>query len=360
MPLPPLPPMARRSDWLGLKQDLPRKRRIWLAVLSFLLPLALWSLISYVPWLWHPLVHVTDPGEVEFFSEGMELPKADFASGNEEAVKLGLTPGQGHRVNPVYLPAPHEVAKAFYTAFLTEPRLPNEPWLHESLGHSIRVIFWGFFLSSLVGVPLGILCGAYRLVSRLQEPFIEFFRYLPAPAFGALCVAVLGINDAPKIAIIVIGTFFQQVLVISNTVRKVDPSLIEAAETLGARGFNMLRRVIVPASLSDIFNDMRILLGWAWTYLIVAEVIGTMSGITFFINQQARYRNFDNVYAAIAMIGIIGFTTDLILAWLGQRLFPWKRRGATTPGTGLWARCLAWIRREPEGLPIKSAEPTIP
>ena len=92
-------------------------------------------------------------------------------------------------MNPVYLPAPHEVARAFYTAFTTEPRLPNEPWLHESLGHSIRTIFWGFFLSSLVGVPLGILCGTYRFFSRLQEPFIEFFRYLPAPAFGALCVA---------------------------------------------------------------------------------------------------------------------------------------------------------------------------
>jgi NitT/TauT family transport system permease protein len=84
-------------------------------------------------------------------------------------------------------------------------------------------------------------------------------------------------------------------------------------------------RVIIPASFTDIYTDMRILLGWAWTYLIVAEVVGTMSGITFFINQQARYRNFDNVYAAIMMIGIIGLTTDIALAWLGKALFPWKR-----------------------------------
>jgi len=350
--------MARTSDWLGLKQDLPPRRRWWLAVMSFLIPLGVWSMISYVPWLWHPLVHVTDPGEVEFFSEGMELPRADFAMGNAEAIKNGLAPGDGHRVNPVYLPAPHHVARAFYTAFLSEPRLPNEPWLHQSLGHSIRVIFWGFLISSLVGVPLGILCGSYRLVSRLHEPFVEFFRYLPAPAFGALCVAVLGIHDAPKIAIIVLGTFFQQVLVISNTVRKVDPSLIEAAETLGARGWPLLRRVIIPASISDIFNDMRILLGWAWTYLIVAEVIGTMSGITFFINQQARYRNFDNVYAAIGMIGIIGFTTDYVLAWLGTRLFPWKRRAHTATRTGGWARFLSRVRRGPADLALKPAQPS--
>jgi NitT/TauT family transport system permease protein len=90
-------------------------------------------------------------------------------------------------------------------------------------GHSISTIFWGFVISSIFGVPLGILCGTYRFFSRLQEPFIEFFRYLPAPAFGALCVAILGIDDAPKIAIIFIGTFFQQVLVIATPCARSTP-----------------------------------------------------------------------------------------------------------------------------------------
>ena len=313
------------SDWLGLRTELPPKRRLQLTILSFLIPLGIWSLVSYVPWLWHPLVRITEPAEVEFFTEEMEVPVADFARERDGALAKGKSLPEGYRVNPVYFPPPHAVARAFVTAFQTPPRLPNEPWLHESLGHSIRTIFWGFVVSSIFGVPLGILCGTYRFFSRLQEPFIEFFRYLPAPAFGALCVAVLGINDAPKIAIIFIGTFFQQVLVISNTVRKVDSGLIEAAQTLGASGWKLVRSVIVPATLTDVYTDVRILLGWAWTYLIVAEVVGTMSGITYFINQQARYRNFDNVYAAIAMIGLIGFGTDLALAWLGRVLFPWKR-----------------------------------
>ena len=256
----------------------------------------------------------------------------------EKARVSGTALPVGTRVNPVYLPAPHEVARAFYTAFITPPRLPNEPWLHESLGHSIRTIFWGFLFSSILGVPLGILCGSFRFFARLQEPFIEFFRYLPAPAFGALCVAVLGIDDGPKIAIIFIGTFFQQVLVIANSVRKVDPALVEAAQTLGTSSRNLVRRVIIPATITDIYTDLRILLGWAWTYLIVAEVVGTMSGITYFINQQARYRNFDNVYAAIAMIGIIGFATDLFLAWLGRMLFPWKRRARKSSGMFAWMR----------------------
>jgi NitT/TauT family transport system permease protein len=313
-------------DWLGLKEDLPHRRKVLLTVLSFLAPLVLWCAVSYIPWLWHPNMRVTVPGDVDYFVEDMDIPRADFQRELEKVRATGGTLPEGIRVNPVYLPAPHQVARAFYTAFTTEPRLPNEPWLHQSLGHSIRTILWGFFVSSIFGVPLGILCGTYRFFSKLQEPFIEFFRYLPAPAFGALCVAILGIDDGPKIAIIFIGTFFQQVLVISNTVRKVDPALVEAAQTLGARGWKLVRRVVIPAAITDIYTDMRILLGWAWTYLIVAEVVGTMSGITFFINQQARYRNFDNVFAAIGMIGIIGFTSDIFLAWLSTVLFPRKRK----------------------------------
>lgn len=333
-------------DWLGLKNELPRHRKLTLLAMSFLAPLMLWCAISYIPGLWHPLVHVTSVGSVDYFVTDMDVPRATFDQEVAKARAAGEEAPQGYLVNPVYLPAPHKVVRAFYTAFKTPPRLQNEPWLHESLGHSIRTIFLGFVFSSLVGLPLGILCGSYRFFAKLQEPFIEFFRYLPAPAFGALCVAVLGIDDAPKIAIIFIGTFFQQVLVIANTVRKVDPALIEAAQTLGARGIRLVTRVIIPAAITDIYTDMRILLGWAWTYLIVAEVVGTMSGITLFINQQARYRNFDNVYAAIAMIGIIGLFTDIFLSWLGTVLFPWKRRARG--GSSMFARLKKLTPKSPQ------------
>jgi NitT/TauT family transport system permease protein len=175
-------------------------------------------------------------------------------------------------------------------------------------------------------VPLGVLCGTYAAFARLNEPFIEFFRYLPAPAFGALAVAILGIYDGPKVAIIVIGTLFQQVLIVANTTRKLDPGLVEASLTLGAKkAGTLLRRVVIPGILPDLYRDQRILLGWAWTYLIVAELIGTSSGITWFITQQARYQHFDNVFAAIIIIGIIGLGTDMLLALASRRLFPWDR-----------------------------------
>ena len=313
------------KPWFAVRKELSSRRRTFLAVMSFVFPLLVWSLVSYVPFVWHPQVEIIEPGAVDYFRAGMLVDRSVFENERETLRAEDRELPTGTRSNPVYLPAPHEVVRALYTAFSTEPQRRNEEWLHESLANSIQVIFWGFFLSSLIGVPLGILAGTYVAVSRLTEPFVEFFRYLPAPAFGALAVAILGIHDAPKIAIIFIGTFFQQVLVVANTTRKLDPSLLEAAMTLGARNGGLLFKVVIPGIASDLYRDMRILLGWAWTYLIVAEMIGASSGITWFITQQARYKNFDNVFAAILIIGIIGLTTDIILAWLGRRLFPWQR-----------------------------------
>ncbi len=299
-----------------------------LTIASFLLPLLLWCAVSYVPVLWHPYVEVSEPGSVAYFREGMLVERQKFAEEEASARAEGLQLPEGERANPVYLPAPHEVAVALYTGFSTPPERRSERWLHESLWHSITIIFWGFAYSCLLGVPLGVLCGAYTAMARLHEPFIEFFRYFPAPAFGALAVAVLGIHDAPKVAIIFIGTFFQMVLVVANTTRKLDLRYIEAAMTLGADRLRLLFRVVVPGILPDLFRDLRILLGWAWTYLIVAELIGTSSGITWFITQQARYKNFDKVFAAIIVIGLIGLLSDVILARLGRRLFPWQRVAA--------------------------------
>ena len=315
------------APWLAPRVALSPQRERVLTVLSFLLPLFVWGMVSYVPFIWHPNIEITEPGSLSYFQEGMQIERASFQEEYDRQMEAGGELPQGVRANPVYLPAPHEVAIAFYTSFTTEPSRRSEQWLHESLWHSIQIIFWGFTLSSLIGVPLGILCGTFETISRLQEPFVEFFRYLPAPAFGALAVAILGIYDGPKIAIIFIGTFFQQVLVISNTTRKLDLALLEAALTLGATRLQLLFKVVIPGILPQLYKDQRILLGWAWTYLIVAELIGTSSGITWFITQQARYQNFENVFAAIMMIGIIGLLSDILLARLGKRLFPWERSG---------------------------------
>jgi NitT/TauT family transport system permease protein len=314
-----------RAKWLQVLKPLsPRARRV-LSGLSFVLPILLWCLVSYVPAVWHPQVLITKPGSVQYLEPGMRMDRDDFEDAVTDAVNEGKPPPEGTPSNPIYLPAPHEVALALYTSFTQAPVSQDGQWLHQSLWHSIQIIFWGFVISSVIGVPLGVLCGTFGVFARLSEPFIEFFRYLPAPAFGALAVAILGIYDGPKITIIVIGTLFQQVLIIANTTRKLDVGLVEAALTLGTRNAQLLGKVVIPGILPDLYRDQRILLGWAWTYLIVAELIGTTSGITWFITLQARYQHFANVYAAIIIIGIIGVGTDMFLALLGRRLFPWER-----------------------------------
>ena len=293
--------------------------------MAFVLPLGTWSAFSYFPFLWHPQVLIQQTGGT-YFREDDRVDKKDFQQENQRVAIDGGQQAIGRRVNPSYLPAPHEVGKAFYVAFKTPPRRKGDKWLHQSIWDSIEVIFWGFMLSSIIGVPLGILCGSFFFFSRLNEPFIDFVRYMPAPAFGPLAVAILGINDAPKISIVIIGTFFQQVLVIANTTRQFDNSLIETAQTLGADRLKLIRSVIIPGILPELYRNMRILLGWAWTYLIVAEIIGAKSGISLFITQQAKYRNYDNVFAGIIIIGLIGFLTDQILGLIGNQLFVWEER----------------------------------
>ncbi|XXR55757.1 ABC transporter permease [Sorangium sp. So ce385] len=348
-PLPRAAGGARRarpgalSGLLAVQRPLPRRAGLTLAALAFVLPLAAWCVVSYVPFVWHPLVRVIDPGDAAapgayaYIAEGQLVDREVFDGRNLELAQAGRPLARGERANPVFLPAPHEVGRAFHAAFATPPQRTGDTWLHESLLQSCQVIFWGFFYAALLGVPLGVLCGAFALFSRLVEPFVDFVRYMPAPVFGALAVAVLGLGDAPKIAIIFIGVFFQMVLVVANTVRSVDPALLQAAQTLGARPRQLVAHVVLPAALPALFRDLRILLGCAWTYLVVAELIGEKSGLSAFLYQQQRYRSFANVYAGIIIIGLIGLATDQLLALLGRHLFPWE-----TGDTALarWARGL--------------------
>jgi NitT/TauT family transport system permease protein len=316
--------VAQPTAWFAIRRDLPPQRAAAALLGGLLLPFVLWAAVSYVPFIWHPYIKIVDAGGSTELEAGMRVEPGQLATENARLAAAGKPTASGVRANPMFLPAPHEALRAVFTAFATEPVRPGDPWLHQSLLHSIKIIIWGFLLSALFGVPLGILCGTFAFFSRAAEPFTDFIRYMPAPAFGALAVAVLGIHDAPKVAIIFIGTYFQMVLVIANTTRLLDASLIEAAQTLGANRKQLLTKVVIPGIVPNLYNDLRILLGWAWTYLIVAELIGASSGISYFINQQGKYRNYDNVFAGIIIIGLVGLVTDQVLALASRFLFPWQ------------------------------------
>lgn len=262
---------------------------------------------------------------------------------------------QGISANPVYLPAPHEVVIKGFQDFTAEPD-GDKPSMMDRYKHSLKIVFLGFLLAALIGVPLGVLCGTFDFFSKLFEPFIDFFRYMPAPAFSTLLVAVFLAHDAPKIALVFVGTFFQLVLVVANTTRQLERPLLEAAQTLGAKHLTLIRRVILPGITPNLYNDMRILLGWAWTWLVIAELIGVKSGLTEFLETQGRWRNFDSVFPIIILIGISGFVTDQFLSSLRKYLFPWTPEAAGKKH-GLIARLIVWLLdRNAYGSPLNGKD----
>lgn len=338
-----------RPTLFAIRREPSPGRSLVLKAMSFLLPLMLWCVVSYVPGVWHPLVRITDAGD-SFFRAGTTIDRTSMDAANAKLAAAGGRSIAGDPENPVYLPAPHRVALAFYTAFTTPPLRKDDPWLHESLAHSLRIIATGFGLACVVGVPVGILCGTFPGVSRVVEPVVDFVRYMPPPVFGALAVAVLGLYDGPKTAIIFVGTVFCMVRVVANTTRQLDPALLEAAMTLGAGRRRLLVGVILPGVLPNLYNDLRILLGAAWTLLTVAELIGVLTGISYFIDRQGKYFRFENVYAGIIMIGLLGMLVDKALTVIGARLFPWQGK----PAAGYWGEVKAVLY----GGPARRLAPT--
>jgi NitT/TauT family transport system permease protein len=434
---------ANRVPWFAVRRDLGARRNSMLSLASFIGPVAIWCLVSYCPYIWHPDVRLQiaanredvntvfvagDRVSREYFPEyqasirrmndavrakreagetysarenkkllrqiaplatangwiSTELEKDDavihalwleVADGRKVSARPPLTQEnlaiarenaailkaasethdpakfptvpfaqmipQGLPSNPDYLPAPHEVLVMGWREF-KRPVEANQLSLTDRLSHSVRIVFGGFLIACLIGVPLGVLCGTYQFFSRLFEPFIDFFRYMPAPAFSTLLVALFAANDAPKIALVVVGTLFQMVLVIAKTTRLLDVSLLEAAQTLGASQRQLVTRVVIPGILPNLYNDMRILLGWAWTWLVIAELIGVKSGLTELIETQGRWRNFDRVFPIIILIGMLGFCTDQFLARLHRVFFPYAEANQNQK-PGLAGRFLHWL-----------------
>jgi NitT/TauT family transport system permease protein len=185
-------------------------------------------------------------------------------------------------------------------------------------------VIGGFVLAALVAVPLGILMGAYKPIEALLEPFVSFARYLPASAFIPLLILWAGIGEMQKLLVIFIGSVFQIILMVAITVSQVRRELVEAALTLGARDRGILGRVLIPASAPNIAEILRLVLGWAWTYVIVAELIGASSGIGYMIIASQALLATGQIIFGIIVIGIIGLISDFAFKALNRWLFPWR------------------------------------
>ena len=196
---------------------------------------------------------------------------------------------------------------------------------HYDIGVTIWRVVGGFTLAALVAVPLGILMGAYKPIEAFLEPFVSFARYLPASAFIPLLILWAGIGELQKLLVIFIGSVFQIILMVAVTVASTRRDLVEAALTLGARDRGILGRVLIPSSAPDIAEILRLVLGWAWTYVIVAELIGSSSGIGHMIIDSQALLATGQMIFGIIVIGIIGLISDYLFKAANRRLFPWSQ-----------------------------------
>ncbi|HEU0258832.1 MAG TPA: ABC transporter permease [Burkholderiales bacterium] len=185
-------------------------------------------------------------------------------------------------------------------------------------------VFGGFLLAAAIGIPLGMAMGAYKPIEAFFEPFISFSRYLPASAFIPLLILWAGTGEAQKLAVIFVGSFFQIVLMVAVSVGNTRRDLVEAAYTLGASDRAIVTRVLLPAAAPEIAEISRLVLGWAWTYVIVAELIGASSGIGHMIMDSQALLNTGQIIFGIVVIGVIGLVSDYLFKALNRRLFPWS------------------------------------
>ena len=203
-------------------------------------------------------------------------------------------------------------------------RLLTVHGFHRDIGITIWRVVGGFLIAAVIGVPLGILMGAYKPVEAFFEPFVSFARYLPASAFIPLLILWAGIGEAQKLMVIFIGSFFQIVLMVAVVVGATRHDLVEAAYTLGASSAGVVRRVLLPSSAPDIAETLRLVLGWAWTYVIVAELIGASSGIGHMITDSQALLDTGQIIFGIVVIGLIGLVSDYLFKLANRWLFPWR------------------------------------
>ncbi|MDR7519198.1 MAG: ABC transporter permease [Armatimonadota bacterium] len=225
----------------------------------------------------------------------------------------------GGFVAPLFLPSPSAIIGAAADLLADGSLL-----VHTQA--SVTVIVTGWALAVALAVPLGILMGTLKFVEALLEPVVDFVRYLPVSAMIPLLILYIGIGTAEKVAVIFIGTFFQLILLIADVSANVSKDLLDSAYTLGARRGDVVRRVLLPATLPGVMDNLRITMGWAWTYLIVAELVAADRGLGYMILDAGRGLFTDRIFVGLFTIGLLGFAFDFTFKWLHRLLLPWSPR----------------------------------
>ena len=220
----------------------------------------------------------------------------------------------GGFVRPVFLPAPDAIVRRL-------TRLAADGTLLSDMASSVYRIMVGFALASIAALAVGVLIGSYKFWDAAIEPFLDFVRYMPVVAFVPLTILWAGTTDTQKFLIIWIGTFFQQALMFMDNVKRVPPDYVGLGRTLGMSEWRILWRIVLPSAYPQIWDTLRISLGWAWTWVVLAELVAADSGLGFRITVAQRYFQTDTAIGYIIVLGLLGLATDQAMKAAGKSLF---------------------------------------
>jgi len=221
--------------------------------------------------------------------------------------------------NPLFLPSLPRVGKTWIDMVQHQHFLDDVAW------STFRIVA-GFLIAAAMAVPLGLLMGSFEVVRSFFQPPINAIRYMPASAFIVLLIVLEGLGEEEKLTLIWIGVFFQLVLMVMDIAHRVPDEMLNVAYTLGASRWKVFYKVFLPATFPEVVDALRITIGWAWTYLIVAELLGAERGIGTFILISERFLRMDRIIAAILTIGVLGLITDTIFGLIHRWRFPYVEK----------------------------------
>ncbi|WP_415937040.1 ABC transporter permease [Streptomyces sp. 039-1] len=227
------------------------------------------------------------------------------------------------------VPPPAKVWAAFVDVSTSHDgvRGYNGTYLVEHLGISLRRIAFGAGIGIVLGVLFGLVMGTIGWVRSLFEPWITFLRTLPPLAYFSLLIVWLGINEEPKITLLAVAAFPPVAVATTTAVAAAPRHLQEAARALGASRGEVVRDVVLPSALPEIFTGVRLAVGVAYSSLVAAELVNGLPGIGGMVKDAANYNNTPVVLVGIAAIGVSGLVIDGLLLWLERTVVPWRGHG---------------------------------
>jgi taurine transport system permease protein len=226
-------------------------------------------------------------------------------------------------VKPLFLPTPQAVFEQFWQ-YLTGQANDKPLWQH-FLASMFRV-FSAFFLACVTAIPVGIAMGMSRWARGNFDPPLEFYRPLPPLAYLPLIIIWFGIDELPKVLLIFLSCFAPLALAARSGMRSAAQEQINAAYSMGANYWQVVRHVVLPAAMPEILVGMRIAIGFGWTTLVAAEMVAANMGLGQMVLNASNFLRTDIVIMGIVVIGVVAYLFDLLMRWVERRVVPWKGR----------------------------------